>query len=78
MIFLLLIFSTKTIKCINLGDNCIQNFHLWRYIVGYKVRCFTAMCKQSHKTLSDDIASKMKILNMAIPTLTVLQKIPAN
>ena len=22
---------------IHLGDNCIQNFHLWRYIVGYTV-----------------------------------------
>ena len=23
---------------LELGDNCIQNFHLGRYIVGYKVR----------------------------------------
>ena len=23
--------------CIHLGDNCIQNFHLGRYIVGYMV-----------------------------------------
>ena len=51
MIFFLLIFSTKTIKSINLGDNCIQNFHLGRYIVGYMVRSFTAVCEQSHKTL---------------------------
>ena len=24
--------------CLHLGDNCIQNFHLGRYIVGYTVR----------------------------------------
>ena len=22
----------------HLGDNCIQNFHFWRYVVGYTVR----------------------------------------
>ena len=35
-----------------LGDNCIQNFHLGRYIVGYKVGnfSFTVMRKQSGKT----------------------------
>ena len=30
---------------LELGDNCIQNFHLGRYIIG-----FTEMCKRSCKT----------------------------
>ena len=34
---------------VQLGDNCIQNFNLGRYIVGYTVGNFTAMHKQSHK-----------------------------
>ena len=36
-----------------LGDNCIQNFHLWRYIVGYtygRKFSFTATRKRSRKT----------------------------
>ena len=28
-------FETKLQKCIRIGDNHIQNFHLGRYIVGY-------------------------------------------
>ena len=36
----------------NLGDNCIQNFHLGRYIVGYTVGnfSFTATRERSRKT----------------------------
>ena len=39
-----------------LGDNCIQNFHLWRYIVGYKVgnlvlwRCTSGAVKHDFRT----------------------------
>ena len=29
--------KTKTKFCLYLGDDCIQNFHLGRYIVGYTV-----------------------------------------
>ena len=31
-------FSTNKGTAIQLGDNCIQNFHLARYIVGYTIR----------------------------------------
>ena len=30
--------TCRIIQCNQLGDNCIQNFHLERYIVGYTVR----------------------------------------
>ena len=30
-------FHTYFLKVLELGDNCIQNFHLGRYIVGYRV-----------------------------------------
>ena len=29
--------SAIFLTCIKIGDSCIQNFHLWRYIVGYTV-----------------------------------------
>ena len=29
--------SAWLILILQLGDNCIQNCHLWRYIVGYTV-----------------------------------------
>ena len=29
--------------CFNLGDNCIKNFHLGRYIVGFTVRNFVLL-----------------------------------
>ena len=45
----------------NLGDNCIQNFHLGRYIVGYTVGNLVLQ-RQLY-------TSKMKILKMVIPIL---------
>ena len=33
-------YCLEIITCVHLGDNCIQNFHLRRYIVGYTVRNF--------------------------------------
>ena len=55
----------------NLGDNCIQNFHLGRYIVGYTVgytfgnhflrRRVSGAVKLNHY--------EHKILNMVIPIL---------
>ena len=58
-----------------LGDNCIQNFHLGRYIVGYTVRNLvlwrraSGAGKRDFKRISDDIPPQMKSLNMAIPIL---------
>ena len=60
---------------IKLGDNCIQNFHLGRYIVGYTVRnlvlrrCLSRAVKRDFRRISDDIPPQMKILNMVIPIL---------
>ena len=58
-----------------LGDNCIQNFHLGRYIVGYTVgnlvlqRRVSGAVKRDFRTISDDIPPQMKILKMVIPIL---------
>ena len=59
-----------------LGDNCIQNFHLGRYIVGYMVgnlvlrrRPSGAVKLDFGTTISDNIIPEMKILNMVIPIL---------
>ena len=60
---------------IYLGDNCIQNFHLGRYIVGYTVRILVLQRGASgainwiSEHISDDIPPQMKILNMVIPIL---------
>ena len=57
------------------GDNCIQNFHLGRYIVGYKVGNLVLRRRESEAVKHDFGASirlytsKMKILNMVIPSL---------
>ena len=48
-----------TKKYMQLGDNCIQNFHLGRYIIGYAVenlvlwRCASGVVIS--KRISDDI-----------------------
>ena len=51
-----------------IGDNCIQNFHLGRYIVGYKVRNLETY-ERSHNLISNDIPPQMNMLNMVIPIL---------
>ena len=50
--------------CIYFVDNCIQNIHLGRYIVGYMVGNDVF---SDH--ITDDIPSQMNILNMGIPIL---------
>ena len=58
-----------------LGDNCIQNFHLGRYIVGYTVgnlvlrRRVSGAVKRDLERISIDIPPQTKILNMVIPIL---------
>ena len=60
---------------IQLGDNCIQNFHLGRCIVGYTVENLVLRQRVSgavnviSERLYDDIPPQMKILNMVIPIL---------
>ena len=59
----------------NLGDNCIQNFHLGRYIVGYTVansvlrRHTSGAVNMISDRISHDIAPQMKIFIMVIPIL---------
>ena len=50
--------------CSKLGDNCIQNFRLGMYIVGYTVGNLVIS-----ERVSDDIPPQMKNLNMVIPIL---------
>ena len=58
-----------------LGDNCIQNFHLGRYIVGYTVgnlvlgEVYAETLNVIFESISDDIPPQMKILNTVIPIL---------
>ena len=57
-----------------LGDNCIQNFHLGRYIVGYTVgkvvlwRRASGAVNVISDRISDDIP-QMNFLNMVRPIL---------
>ena len=48
----------------DLGDNCTQNVHLGRYIIGYMVENFVL-----RRRVSDDKPPQMNILNMVIPIL---------
>ena len=59
------LYKLACISCyIYLGDNCIQNFHLGRYIVGYTVGNLVL-----RQRISNDIPPQMYILNMVIPIL---------
>ena len=60
-----------TLHCHYLGDNCIQNVHLGRYIICYMVGNFVLRRRFSRtiKHIIDDIPSQMKILNIVIPIL---------
>ena len=64
-----------SLHTVNLGDNCIQNVHLGRYIVGYTVGNLvlqgrvSGAVKRDLRIISDDIPPEMKILNMVIPIL---------
>ena len=69
-----------SINSIHLGDNCIQNFHLGSYVVGYMVgnfvlwRCVSRAVKQDFRqTVSDsrydDVPPQLSISNMVIPIL---------
>ena len=59
----------------HLGYNCIQNFHLGRYFVGYTIGNFVLWRRASgaenvfSERISDDIPPQMRILNMVIPIL---------
>ena len=48
----------------DLGDTCIKNFDLERYIVGYTVG---NLVLRRLERISDNIPPQMKILNMVIP-----------
>ena len=62
-------------KGLYLGDNCIQNVHLGKYIVGYMVgnsflrRRVSGAVKRISDHIADDIPPQMKILNMVISIL---------
>ena len=58
---------TGPLTVIYLGDNCIQNFNLGRYIVGYTVA--SLVLGVIFEGISDDMPPKMKILNMVIPII---------
>ena len=68
----------------HLGDNCIQIFHLGRYIVGYTVgnlvlrRHASRAIKRDFRTISEDIPPQMKILNMVIPILMRFYNLVSN
>ena len=57
------------------GDNCIQNFHLGRYIVRYMVGNLvlrgrvSGAVKRDFRTYIRRYTPQMKILNMVIPIL---------
>ena len=59
----------------DLGDNCIQNFHLGRYIVGYTFGNHVLWLRLRmdenviSERISKDLPPQMKILNMVIPIL---------
>ena len=38
----------SNVQCENLGDNCIQNFHLERYVIRYTVRNFVDTSHVKH------------------------------
>ena len=66
--------ESEIIKPINLtllGNNCIQNFHLVRYIVGYAVRNLVLLrnINMISERISDDIQHQIEFLNMVIPKL---------
>ena len=58
-----------------LGDNCIQTFHMGRYIVRYTVRnlflkqIISGAVKLYFLPYIDDISPQMKILNMVKPII---------
>ena len=62
-------------KMWHLGDNCIQIFHLGRYIVGYTVRNLvlrrraSRAVKRDSERISEDKPPQMKKLYMVIPIL---------
>ena len=62
-------------KPVKLGDNCIQNFHLGRYIVGYTIgnlvlrRGGRGALKRDFRTYIWRYTSQMKILKMVIPII---------
>ena len=62
-----LFISSGTIYLLYLGDNCIQNVNLGRYIVSYMVGNFVLNVISDH--ITDDIPPQMKILTMVIPIL---------
>ena len=66
---------SSTVHADHLGDNCIQNFHLGRYIVGYTVgnlvlrRRVSGAVKRDFRTYIRRYTPQMKILNMVITIL---------
>ena len=61
---------------LDLGDNCIQNLNVERYITGYTVKNIVLQWPMSRAVKCDfqtyifnDIPPQMKILNMDIPIL---------
>ena len=69
-------YSQFTLNYIYLEDNCIQNFYLGRYIVGYTVGNLVLRRRVISERISDDIPPQMKILNMVIPILMHYQHFP--
>ena len=59
----------KLLRAIHLGDHCIKNFHLGRYIIGYTVQNLRASENVISERIFDNIPPKMKNLNMVIPIL---------
>ena len=60
---------------INLGENCIQNFHLGRYIIGYTVenlvlrRHASGAVERDFRPYIRRFTSPNEILNLIIPML---------
>lgn len=59
----------------DLGDNCIKNFHLGRYIVGYQSEILfygnmsAELLNMISNCIYDDIPPQIKILNIVFPIL---------
>ena len=67
-----------------LGDNCIQNFHLGRYIVRYTVRNLVLRGRASgafnviSECISDNIPPQIIFFNMVIPNLMCFYSLVSN
>ena len=72
-VFTSVLYLPRNLICGNLGDNCIQKFHLRRYIVGYTVgnlvlrRCASGAVKRDFRTYIRRHTSPNEIFEYGYP-----------